>query len=100
MSLFCNVILYLEVLGNVIYIKQEKELREFSKGVFYMVKAALIAHALFGPEKALFIYVFTLFVQLLSVSKFKWLFRYIDTWILEYKKFWITGAMDYLDRLK
>lgn len=79
MSLFCNVILYLEVLGNVIYIKQEKELREFSKGVFYMVKAALIAHALFGPEKALFIYVFTLFVQLLSVSKFKWLFRYIDT---------------------
>lgn len=44
-----------------------------------MVKAALIAHALFGPEKALFIYVFTQFVQLLSVSKFKWLFRYIDT---------------------
>lgn len=44
-----------------------------------MVKAALIAHALFGPEKALFISVFTLFVQLLSVSKFKWLFRYKDT---------------------
>lgn len=44
-----------------------------------MVKAALIAHVLFGPEKALFIYVFTLFVQLLSVSKFKWLFRYKDT---------------------
>lgn len=56
MSLFCYVILYLEVLGNLIcgaiYIKQEKELREFSKGVFYMVKAALIAHALFGPEKS------------------------------------------------